>query len=277
MKRTLTSLISLALVGALSAVGCSSDPENPDSSGGGNGGGGTIALEEIGQKNAEVFCGAAFSCCTAVELPTLFEGIGTPKDEAECVQTFKGLFDGFALPGFKDSIAEGRIVYDGDKAASCFDNLPSDCSIVTPDGADPLETSPDCQAIFVGKVANGGDCAQDDDCAVDGSDCMGASNGMLGKCQLPGDVGAACMFGSDCKSDYCDFQTSMCAAKKALGEMCSGSQSCMNSYCDVDTKLCAALKADGDACLQASECQSDNCDLTTDKCVAAPAPICDGM
>ncbi len=277
MNRTVTSFFALALAGAFSFIGCGDDTNNnPTGSGGngGSGGGGAIAIDEIGTKTAELYCGLIYSCCTTAEQAEAFDGLNPkPTNEAECRQTFKGFFDGLVLPGLKEVIAAGRLEYDGDLAASCLPQLEGNCAAVI---GDPFENNAECDMVFMGKVADGSDCSGDDECSGADSVCVGETDMALGKCQARGGAGAACDFEGDCTTNYCDFATSMCAEQKALGAACSGFNQCKDSYCDFNSSVCTAKKADGQACMGSDECESDDCDMTTNTCVSS-APICDGM
>ncbi|MDC3953923.1 hypothetical protein [Polyangium jinanense] len=287
MKRFVTSLIMLALAGVGSLIGCSDDSNNttggPGGGGGnggngGNGGGGgggdvLIPIDDIGTATAKLYCGLVYSCCTMAEQDKAFEGITPkPQNEAECAQTFKGIYDMLVLPRLKKAVGEGRMEYDGYVAASCLDKLEGSCTVIN---GDPFESDPECQSVFIGKVADGGDCSGDDECAGADSVCVGDTDTELGKCQPRGAAGAACEFDDDCATNYCDFQTSMCAAQKAVGEACAGFSQCKDSYCDSVTSVCTARKADGEACVTPDEC-SGTCDSMTSTCTT-PAPICDGM
>jgi len=266
MKRTITSLFALALVGAASVVGCSDDTNNTT---GGNNTTPPIALDDLGTKTAEGYCGQLYECCTAAELDTVFQNMNPkPANEAECAQSFKAFYDMDVLPGLKEAVEAGRIEFDGALAASCFSKVT--CATLD------AEPDPECANIFVGKVADGGECKSDDDCAGATSVCAGDSSMQSGKCKTPGAVGTACEGGDECTSGYCDFQSNMCAELQAVGEACTGFN-CKDSYCDIMTMVCTALKADGEACDFFSECQSGECDAMTNMCAAAPAPICDGM
>lgn len=75
--------------------------------------------------------------------------------------------------------------------------------------------------------------------------------------------------------DYCDPETRVCTARRAVGEACNSSSACRaEAHCDVDaTKLCVADGDEGEACLGAScrsslECQNGLC------VKPAPDPVC---
>ncbi|MRG92195.1 hypothetical protein [Polyangium spumosum] len=261
----MTSLFALALVGAASLVGCGDDTNNT------TGGNNTppVALDDLGTRTAEAFCEQVYSCCTMAEMDTVFANLmPKPTNEAECVQSFKAFYDMSVLADLKAAVAAGRLEYDGALAASCFAKV--DCGTL---GAAP---DPECENVFAGKVADGGDCANDTECAGATSVCLGDSSMQDGKCGAPGAVGAACSFDDECATGYCSFSSNMCEEKKALGEACSGG-GCKDSYCDFMASVCTARKADGEACTFFDECQSGNCDAMAKTCAPEPAPICDGM
>ncbi|MDC0747567.1 hypothetical protein [Polyangium mundeleinium] len=285
MKHFVTSLIALCLAGAGSLIGCGDDSNNTtgggDGGGGGNGGNGgggggdvVIPIDDVGTATAELYCGLVYSCCTMAEQDKALDGITPkPQNEAECAQVFKGMYDMLVLPRLKKAVGAGRMEYDQHLAASCLAKLDGSCTAIK---GDLFESDPECQSVFLGKVADGGDCGGDDECAGDDSVCIGDTDTELGKCQPRGAAGAACEFDEDCTTEYCDFQASMCAAQKALGEACTGFSECTDSYCDSMTNMCTAKIADGQPCTSFEECESNNCDMATSTCTT-PAPICDGM
>ncbi|MDI1435708.1 hypothetical protein [Polyangium sorediatum] len=275
----MTSLIVLALAGAGSLIGCSDDSNNTTGGNGGNGGGGgggdvLIPIDDLGTATADLYCGQVYSCCTTAEQDKALEGITPkPQNEAECAQFFKGFYDMLVLPRLKKAVGAGRLEYDQYLAASCLAKLDKSCSAIN---GDPFEADAECQSVFLGKVADGGDCSGDDECASDDSVCIGDTDTELGKCQPRGAAGAACEFDEDCLTGYCNFASSMCEEPKAIGEACSGFGGCKDSYCDSMTNVCTAKKADGASCTGPDECEGNDCDMATSTCTT-PAPICDGM
>jgi hypothetical protein len=302
MKRMMAFFTATMVVGGSMLVGCGTDTEKTTS-------GGTpvtpIAFENLSTELSKNYCALAFSCCTPMEQTELFGSFPMPpKTEEECVTTFKEFYDMFVTTGLKAGLDAGRLKYDGALAASCLAKVDGECSALGSSGLTAVD--PTCDTVFSGLVADGGECAQDNECATKGSFCAIPQGMMLGKCQpLPkeGEVcpsyqcadglvcgsvnmvdtcikpvadGQACSGSLECVSEYCDFMTSKCAQKKAIGDACGISYECKDSYCDSQTMKCTALKADGAACMFSDECESFDCDMAAKTC-GSGAPQCDGM
>ncbi|UQA61469.1 DUF7107 domain-containing protein [Polyangium aurulentum] len=293
MKRTLACAIALGLLGALAGAGCGDDPE-PEPTGG------AIALDAFAGEFSKLFCNRAFACCDAAERDQLLSILSPkPKDEQECSTAFSLVYS-FLLSEQKDSVAAGRQAYDGDKAASCIAKNKDVCMGLA--GNDLFETDPDCDAVFVGKVADGSACTNDEDCSAAGSICkedvctplspvgggctfstdcqeglacsFGGPNGN--KCVKPVPNGEMCSGSSECESGYCDFGLFVCAEPKANGEICGGPDECESGLCEMGA--CAPLTADGQPCMADNYCQSGECDPATNTCAPTePEVVCDGM
>lgn len=299
MKRMMAFLFASMVVGGSTLIGCSDDTSNNTSGDPPT----PLALEDLAPTMADTFCELAFSCCTAMEQAQVFEGFPTlPKTAAECVPSIKAQFEMFILAGLKEGVDAGRLKYDATLAGSCVGKIEGQCSALLQDG--PFDGG-GCEKVFVGLVANGGDCAQGNECASADSTCVIAQGEKLGKCQAipkegeacPGFVcadgfvcgsvnmmdvcvkpkadGEACSSSIECVSEYCDFTGGKCGQKKALGDACTTSYECKDAYCEAQMKVCTKLKAPGETCASFDECQNFEC---TDamKCAAAP-PACDGM
>ena len=98
-------------------VGCGGD-------GGGGGGNGTVDLDNLGMELGVAGCGKQFSCCTDAEIMQQYMNItydGQPiTTEDQCVMFTTALFTSFGVANYKDSLAMGRIEYDGAAAADCI-------------------------------------------------------------------------------------------------------------------------------------------------------------
>ncbi len=294
MKRALACVFALGLFGALAGAGCGGEDPEPQPSGG------PIALDAFAGEFSKLYCDRIFTCCDAAERDQVLELLSPkPKDEQECATAFS-LFFSFFLTEQKESVAEGRQTYDGAKAASCIAKTKDTCVGLA--GNDLLETDPECDAIFVGKVADGGACTNDEDCSAEGSickedvcaplsaegqpcefslDCQEGLECAFGgpnsdKCVKPQPNGQMCSGSAECESGYCDFVSNACAAKKPNGEMCGGFDECESGLCEMG--VCTPLSADGQPCMYDNYCQSGACDSTTMTCEPTePEPVCDGM
>lgn len=305
MKRTIASLLALGLLGVFSATGCGDDGNNTTS-------GGTpatpIKLDELGTKMGSLFCGIVYSCCTPMEQTELFQDFPMqPMNEAECNTQLKALFEKEILADLQAGVMAGRLKYDETLAGTCFASMDGQCSVLQNDG--PF-SGPGCEKVFVGLVADGGDCASEQECATTGHFCDMPQGAMMGKCVAPPTEGQTCANGyqcadglacafinnmgtcvkpladgqmcttdAECISELCDFNTSLCIPRKALGTDCFASYECVdNAYCEMQMKKCTAQKAGGEACTSFDECLSYDCDMATSKCTAvSQQPQCDGM
>jgi hypothetical protein len=296
MKRIIASFLAFGVVGGLAAAGC-----GDETSGGTSGGGAqAIALDDLAAAQAKLICGAAYSCCDMAELQKFFSNFNPPPaNQAECESTARPIVEGEILYGFKQGIELGRIEYDSAQAGACIAAAQGRCDLYKEIIFDEL---PECREVFVGKVADGGDCNDGGECAATGSLCLGEDpdNNTPGKCQQPPKEGEPCPdytcasglacssssssciklvadgqpCGGDleCTSGYCDILGGVCVPKKANGEACDSPFACKDGYCDTNASVCMAKKADGQPCMSYEECVNE-CDGATSKCISG---VCDG-
>lgn len=201
------------------------------------GGSDPISLEDLPARLAAVGCEHVYRCCDATEQMQQFANFDPPPtNQAECEATLTALYQSFLID--QAAIDAGRLGYDSAAAGECLDAAAgAACG-----GAAPTSSAA-CDRVFVGKVAVGGACEDDDECA--------------GEATCDGDPGA-------------------CVALPALGAACTGS--CVTgAYCDFDTSVCLALQANGTACDFDFECESGFCDDTGMTCATEPpSTTCDG-
>jgi hypothetical protein len=273
MRRTIASFFVFGLFSALSFVGCGPDRGSSSSSSKSSSGGeDSVTLDNLGVETAKAFCALAFSCCEQAELVDVFDQ--PPKDQAECEATFSKFYEMQVLPDLRAGVEAGRLTFDGAQASLCYEKVASNCDALHANN--PLEQDPACQTVFVGKVAEGGECLSSNECVNKASSCAGKSDTMMfGKCKAPGPVDAACEFGDECESGYCNYTTMKCAAQAKVGEACQDFDQCADSFCDFSASLCTARKADGQTCMGDDECTSDTCNMTKNVCETKP-PTCDG-
>jgi hypothetical protein len=301
MKRIIAFLVAATFVGGSMLTGCSDDTTNNSS---GNPPPAALELSDLSPAVANLFCGLAFSCCTPMEQTQMFKDFPSmPKTAEECEPVIKTQFDMLVFAGLKEGVDAGRLKFDGVAAKTCLGQSEGQCATFIQGG--PFGGM-GCETVFVGLVANGGDCAQDNECATAESTCVIPQNAMLGKCQplpkegeacpsyqcatglacgkvnmmdvciKPGADGQMCSGSQECISEYCDFTTNICGQPKALGEACVISYDCKDGYCETQAKVCTALKAEGQACMSSDECQNHDCPMATMTC-GAGAPKCDGI
>lgn len=305
MKYIFISFLSIGIFLSANSSGCG-DGTNTNSTGGNTGTSGS-PLGQLRTEHAKLFCAHAYSCCNMSERAQKFDDLDiSPTNEAECVAEIKPIYESEVFSKIEASLSEGRQSYDGTKAAACYESLKGRCDVAL---ANIFEVEPACNSLFVGFVADGGECTMNNDCAGATSYCADVSNNWTGTCTIVPKEGEPCPYSNcadglicasgpmdnvclkrnskadgqicysyvECVSDYCDiFSSSTCMAKKAIGSICMFSDECKDGYCDKATSTCAALKAEGQACKSEEECQSLHCDLDTKLCAAALWPICDG-
>ncbi len=219
---------------------------------GGSGSGGSIAVDDLGSALAVAACERQFSCCTSAEITEAYTGItfeGQPIDSEEtCVSFSTAVFSGFAIMSYKESIAKGRMEYDGAAAADCVAAIEALSCAKYGAREFPQEG---CQPFLIPKVANGGGCTQDYECTS--NNCVGERT-PLGEPPTDG----ACM--------------PMPGAGEPCDERCAG-----DLICDADLgspETCRPARADGMQCITDSQCASDHCDEGI--CASKPA-TCDGI
>ncbi|HUS28224.1 MAG TPA: hypothetical protein VMZ53_06940 [Kofleriaceae bacterium] len=213
-----------------------------------------VPIDNLGPELAAASCSKQFDCCTDAEIMEQYMGItidGQPiTTEEQCVSFTNAFFTGFAVSAWKESIAQGRMEYDGDAAGACVALINGVSCSEYANGPDLTEG--DCRPFLIPKVANDGACSQDYECTSD--NCVGAmtSNGVKtdGMCKpMPG-AGQPC--DDNCADGYfCDYdQTAnmdICQATKPIGADCFLDEDCASDYCDDVTDMCGMkpLTCDG--------------------------------
>jgi hypothetical protein len=163
-------------------------------------------------------------------------------------------------PSLKAAVDLGKVKYDGEAAADCFDSV-GDASCAQ-DAQDPGA----CDSIFHGTVADGGMCAFDLECVSQNcnvSDCtMACCPGTCAPTQPVPGIGQACTF--DCvKGAYCA-EDSTCKAVGPKGSACDTDIACASGlYCAGDTGTtsgtCTEAPKRGEACTDTCANIGDYC------------------
>ena len=179
----------------------------------GCGGDGAVGLEQWPAEFGDAYCRRAFECCTAPEIAAI--GLST---EAMCRDDFANIWS-FLVPFLQNSIAVGRMRYDGSAAAACLDEMARASCVEFWQG----NPSPSCAEVFVPLVAEGGSCGT----------------------------------GYDCTTTYCASATQTCARLPGEGESCE--YPCQLGLFCGPGRLCTLQKPDGEACTEAVECVSWIC------------------
>jgi hypothetical protein len=218
-------------------VGCGGDESN-----------GSIEIDNLGMELGIASCGRQFDCCDDAEIMTQYMGItfdGQPiETEDQCVAFTNALFTSLAVAKYKESIAMGRMEYDGAAAADCVAAIES-LSCAEYSTRESADFAPGCGPFVLAKVADGGGCTQSHECTS--HNCEGASTPLGGPdtdgmCKPMPTAGQSCE--DNCASGlYCGFEQAsnmvVCQALKADGTQCNSAKECTSDYCDNSTRLCA--------------------------------------
>lgn len=187
---------------------------------GSSGGGASLAIEDFASESAKVSCHRIYTCCDATERAA--DTTWGPT-EADCVATMTTQFAA-AVATYQTGITAGKIVYHGDRAQRCLDNV---AALSCADWGINFNRRfiPDCAHVADGTVALAGACTIDEECA---SGFCSAS-----VCAARGAVGDACTSPSACADGlYCPVSAGdHCVAAGAIGGACEVSVSCQNSSC----------------------------------------------
>ncbi|NVB80343.1 MAG: hypothetical protein HOV81_18260 [Kofleriaceae bacterium] len=217
------------------------------------GGGGPIRIEDLTSALQSKYCNVYVQCGLIEDLATcrtLF--VDTPVD-----------------PDLIAAVNAGKVIYHADQAAECLDGLAGSCDATdAPDEHEPEA----CDRTFEGTVAEGGQCALDEECIS--QDCYVPSCPdacCQGTCE-PGAItprphlGDSCVADTRCVDSYCDEATAICSAYLADGASCTSSEQCTSASC-LGT-LCRPRAATGEPCGPLAECAliGDTCSQSTTLC-----------
>ncbi len=228
------------------------------------------APDNLCETRIRALCHFEFQCCNANERSSFG---GFFKDEGTCVD--EQLRDpsaceaGYAV---KESVDEGRFVYDAELAKTCNSQLLdalNSCDAETVFDPNAIDEDKDCKAIAgegaygEGTVKERDACFAAYECADKGSICkidLGDGDPVIrtavGECVSPRAQGQSC----DQPDDFCEPDT-----------FCDG-QNCK-------AVPSTALLNNGDDCFDDSQCKSNFCSSDDDQCHAPPkvkAEICNG-
>jgi hypothetical protein len=199
---------------------------------GGDGGDEPVPLSELDDRLGATVCARMVECCTTQEL--MDELLGA-ENQAECEALYTGFVGQLLIPALEDSVANGRLLYDGTKLPECLDGL---AALACPElrGAIHGGLGNACSSPFTGLVELGGTCAGDVDCIshfCDGDSVDLEGTITFGTCtQLPTD-------GQPCVDDTCgpglrcerDSQTGTCGPTFADGVACTYDDDCTSGDC----------------------------------------------
>jgi|GEM_PF-1948729 len=228
-------------------------------------------------------CNYYYNCCAAAERQSsVFVG-GSYIPHAnvdECKDEFSTVFASAFAP-YEEARAEGRIEWDADGAASCFQPFVEAAQQCDAEGVAGGLGGCDLDAFATGLVDDGAPCYASYECATEGAVCnidTGDEDTRIvtftGECKPPLREGETC-FDVDQDIDntcgpglYCDFGEGDCTSFANVGQSCAD-RSCDpdTAFCDFDTDTCTAKKQNGAECNNDSECLSDDCDFFDGVCV----------
>lgn len=250
--RTALSLVFLS-AGLSSPLACSSDDGGTT--------GPTYTVDNVCAQTLPKVCAARKSCC---------EKAAFPYDAAGCEANEKTDCD--------KNVAEvkvGTMTFDGSKVDPCLAKLQpllDKCYLSFTEISSFIADLKVCQ-VFVGKVAVGGTCDRDAQCAppAGANEQVACTSGkcVLTKllaegaaCKLESGVTEYCASGTFCDADFTKMPyVGTCKKALAVGEACDTKPfGCgLGNNCDMATKKCTAGKAEGAACANDIECASLSC------------------
>lgn len=215
------NLVSLGFVCCLVGSAC------------GGGGDDAVALAELDTEMGATMCAKMVECCTTAELEEELLGAS---NQQECEAFYAGFIGQLLIPVLEDSVAAGRLVYDGEQMRTCLDAL---AAIECADLRAALESGPagSCEDPFTGQVAIGGMCANDVDCVTElcnGDQVDFEGNVTMGVCaQMPSN-GQACVDNTCGAGLFCDYAggSPTCQPELADGSGCSSDDDCTSGSCN---------------------------------------------
>ncbi len=199
--RRVVSLITTALLASCYSAsergGDGSDAGPPPTNGGYlpvGGSGGQDVDAYYGQVLAAMCTGSAE--CLVAE-PYSLDGKLLLEDPELCRQAFsRGISLDLEVKAMKKAIAERRVIWDADKAATCIHRISSG-EMCFPGTGTPSETI--CQPFAIGTVEIGQPCKTDIDCRGDAY-CEGWLESCGGICAARKPVGSSCILYTECSA-----------------------------------------------------------------------------
>jgi hypothetical protein len=202
---------------------------------GGGGGNGDVPFNRLAAGYATVLCHKQIVCCDVSELGVAVDPSDLPAIEATCRAN---LADAWAvdLAPYVPLISAGRIIYHGDRARLCLDEIAAQpCADW---GASAyLNQYPDCLRIYEGTISLGGACTLSEECAD--SVCSSAIGPGVCTARLPyARIGescspSSCEPGLTCVRDASGAST-VCATPLANGTTCYHDSNCASTFCEAN-------------------------------------------
>jgi hypothetical protein len=196
----------------------------PTSGGGGNGTK-SLPIDKLAQEAAETYCTTRLQC----------DPMQADKmDSDACIDFFMVMYENDLVADLIAYVDEGKITYDGEKAAECIAAMKTNsCSDEEPAA---------CDEVWQGNAAPGGECTRDEECAAGYCD---ESLGCPGVCTAYKQAGEACGFDDICTSGY-DCIDDLCKAEPEIVDgapceaydNCAGMAVCVADKEGVETGTC---------------------------------------
>jgi hypothetical protein len=207
---------------------------------------------------AEVACHNMYQCCSEAQIENEL-GVTEPRTEVQCREDKKRVCIR-STASIRDSLAAKRVELKADALDACL------TAMLAPDGTcstyvDELPWLEACKAeVWVGKVAAGGACFFDHDCA---GAPKNAECGADQKCAALPTAGSPCLNGVSCAADFFCGPGTICTQKLAENAPCTSNDQCQEKlFCDTTvtpTPVCSARKPGGAACTSDLGCVSGDC------------------
>ena len=207
----------------VATVGCGSGASRAEGNGTATS---AIPFDQLPTEMAERYCAVGRECETAV-------GVSIRSYGDDCEPLLQVWYGELFVARFAESVQSGAIVYHGDLARSCVNQLFSAlCNA-------PSEATPQaCVDTFEGTVPGGGACKVDEVCAGDAICRLNTT--CPGTCSERSSAGGYCDFNVDCGTGLiCANSLAQCVAPQPVGAECDGSA----LPCDEDA-YCAPNEAD---------------------------------
>lgn len=255
--------IAVALLSILAAA-CGRAGEDPPTA--------TRAYDDFVNEITDTTCERVYQC--PEKAPSLVFYLGRFENEGECkIVLQESSKAAESTEQIKLAVDEGRIAYDAEQAEVCLAAL--DTELAGARCAANFDADvPACDKVFVGKVAAGGDCAIDAECAG-GLYCEPVSSQACGgRCQASSAEGQGCgQNAAPCEENTTCLipdgsSTGMCVADHSVA---NGGYCNANAQCDPNS-ICA-----GNSCQAKQDAriamEDETCELDLDV-VCKPGLVC---
>ncbi|HRE89262.1 MAG TPA: hypothetical protein PK095_08985 [Myxococcota bacterium] len=193
MRTPMNPIALFAATGLLGLVACDSDSSSSS----------TVAPSQIHEALAGLQCDLLTSCPQEGD-SAVFATLIAASNKTACQALLNRAFE-WTGTDIEAQVQSGALSYDGDKLASCFAQVRQSCDF------DFLSV---CEDAFEGKVAVGGSCGSDLDCAGDANCTFSSDVECGGTCKARVARGEACDFDGDCSQSAgptaCSFESSTC-------------------------------------------------------------------